>query len=93
MVPPGRRRGQDESHDLPTAEPVPESFRRNLPVLRDSDPQVPARKSGSRLDGPSIDLRDDYGGNWLSRGREVRSGYVKAWQDHPQKGLFIDVRA
>ncbi len=90
---PDWQREREISSRLPTVESVSDNDRRNLPVLRSAVQQNIARNAGNLRETPLIDLRDDYEGNWFSKAQDVRNGYVKVLENHPQKGLYIDVRA
>jgi len=89
---PDRQRGQDVHRPATTADPSPDARHRNLPILRNAARQDLAREVPGPTGSLSIDVFDDYGGNWYSRVRDARSGYVQVLGSRPQKGLFIDIR-
>ncbi len=89
---PDRHRGQDERRPAATADPSPETGYRNLPIPRNAARQDLTGETFRPQDLPSIDLRDDYGGNWFSRARDTRTGYVQVLGSRQEKGLYIDIR-
>ncbi|NPU85847.1 MAG: hypothetical protein HPY65_15325 [Syntrophaceae bacterium] len=87
------QRDRESSRTLPTVESSRKGDRRNLPILRNAVQQSLTLEAADVPDRSIIDVRDDYEGNWFVRRRDVRNGYAMAWENRPEKGLYIDVRA
>ncbi len=89
---PDRQRGQEENRRAASADPSPEIWHRNLPVLQNAARQDLAREIFTPPDSALIDIHDDYGGNWFSRTRNAQTGYTLVLESRQQKGLYIDIR-